>query len=559
MTQEEALDILKMGYSAFLTGEAGTGKTYVLNAYVRWLWEHDIGPSVTASTGIAATHIGGVTIHSWSGIGVRDKITRFDLDRMEQRKNLWHRFENARILIIDEISMLSGDFLDMLDKVCRNMKRKDTPFGGIQIVFSGDFFQLPPVTRDGTMPRYAFDSEAWKELEPVTCYLEKQYRQGDDAFYSILSCIRKREITEETRQALLNRRSVKPAQDKLTRLFTHNVDVDSRNEEELARLPGREEIFFMGAKGRKHYVESLMRGCLAPQELRLKKDAEVMFVKNDLAGLYVNGTQGTVVGFDQEAPIVKTRAGREIRVTAQGWKMEEDGRVLAEITQIPLRLAWAITVHKSQGMTLDEAEMDLGKAFAPGQGYVALSRVRALAGLYLLDFNEIALAVDGYVASQDEQFRAHSLRAAKRLHELGAEEIKSRQGKLIAALGGSRKKPKERVPTREQTRRLLEKNLTLGQAAAERGLAVGTIISHAEDLLKQGAKLDFSYLVPSPKIQAAVEKAVAKNGFDYLTPIKEALERRGHNISYDKLRAIRLYMLAVRNGIRDNKIANGDQ
>ncbi len=548
MTQEEALDILKMGYSAFLTGEAGTGKTHVLNAYVRWLRERDIEPSVTASTGIAATHIGGATIHSWSGIGVRDKITPFDLDRMEQKKNLWRRFENARILIIDEISMLSGDFLNMLDKVCRNMKRKDTPFGGMQVVFSGDFFQLPPVTRDGATARYAFDSEAWKELEPVTCYLEKQYRQGDDEFYSILSCIRKREITKETRQALLNRGSVKPAKAKLTRLFTHNIDVDSRNKEELARLPGKEEIFFMRARGRKHYIESLMRGCLAPEELRLKMGAEVMFVKNDPTGFYVNGTQGTVVGFDQGAPIVKTRAGREIRAAAQSWKMEEDDRVLAEITQVPLRLAWAITVHKSQGMTLDEAEMDLGKAFAPGQGYVALSRVRELTGLYLLDFNEMALAVDEYVASQDAQFRAHSLRAVKRLHELGAEKIKSRQEKIVVGLGGSQKKLKERVPTREQTRRLLEKKLTLGQAAAERGLAVGTIISHAEDLLKQGAKLDFSYLAPSPKIQAAVEKAVAKRGLDYLTPIKEALEQGGHNISYDKLRAIRLYLLALRNG-----------
>lgn len=556
MTQGEALDILKMGYSAFVTGEAGTGKTYVLNAYIRWLREHGIEPSVTASTGIAATHIEGVTIHSFSGIGIRDRITPFDLEMMEQRKSLWQRFERARVLIVDEISMLSGDFLDMCDKVCRHMRRKDVPFGGLQVVFSGDFFQLPPITKDDAAPTYAFDSQAWQSLEPVTCYLSKQYRQGDDAFYSVLSSIRKRQITPEIRLLLANRKNSPDRKENLTRLFSHNVDVESRNEQELARLPGKEETFFMQTKGRKLHVESLIRGCLAPEVLRLKKGAEVMFVKNDPAGNYVNGTQGTVLGFEHGVPHVRTRAGRTIRATPQSWKREEEGRVLGEILQIPLRLAWAITVHKSQGMTLDEAEMDLGSAFVPGQGYVALSRVRTLEGLYLQNFNEMALAVDEYVASKDEQFRAHSRRAADRLGEFGAQEIGKRQEKFIVACGGSvsqispaareARKLKERVPTLEQTRRLLAQGLTLREAAKIRGFTVGTILGHAENLLREKADtagMDFSYLAPSRKIQADVAKALQKKGFEYLTPVKRALESQGHNISFDKLRAIRLYTI----------------
>mgnify|MGYP002128219285 CR=1 FL=1 len=563
MTQQEALDILKMGYSAYVTGEAGTGKTYVLNEYISWLRAHDIDAAVTASTGIAATHLGGSTIHSWSGIGVRDFLTSFDLDSMEQKKNLWRRYENVRVLIIDEISMLSGDFMDMCDKVCRHMKRNNKPFGGVQTVFSGDFFQLPPIGRDAERrPAYAFQSRSWGELAPVTCYLTEQHRQSDATFASLLSAIRARSDNEGVRKALVEREKISPPKNyELTRLFTHNVDVDALNEERLGRLKEKAQVFEMQAKGRKQYVEQLMRGCLAPEVLRLKKGAEVMFVKNDQAGSYVNGTQGIVVGFaPDKAPVVRTRAGRKIYATPQSWRREEDGKVLAEITQIPLRLAWAITVHKSQGMTLDAAEIDLGRSFVPGQGYVALSRVRELSGLYLRAFNETALAVDERVAACDRQFREHSRGASKRLTKIGKEEIKKRQDKFIVACGGSvapipetdREKPKvkERIPTKDQTRRLFEKNLTIKEAASKRGLALSTIISHAEDLLKQGVELDFSYLAPRKNIQTVLAKAIekqGKQGFDYLSTIKIYLGKQGHNISYDKLREMRLYIWSQRN------------
>lgn len=555
MIQQEALDILKMGYSAYLTGEAGAGKTYALNAFIAWLRERGIEPSVTASTGIAATHLGGTTIHSWSGIGVRDALTSFDLERMEQTKNLWQRFENARTVIIDEVSMLSADFLDMFDRVCRHMKRNDAPFGGMQIIFSGDFFQLPPIARESQRPRYAFASGAWSDLHPVTCYLHEQYRQSDEELSSLLSSIRGRKNGEKVRKCLAERQNISPPRGReITRLFTHNVDVDALNDEQLSALKGKEYVFPMQTKGRKQHVENLMNGCLAPETLRLKIGAEVMFVKNDPQGHYVNGTQGKVTGFAEGAVVVHARSGKKIYATPQIWKREVDGKVLAEITQVPLRLAWAITVHKSQGMTLDEAEMDLSRSFVPGQGYVALSRVRSLAGLYIQGFNEIALAVDEYVSACDEKFQEHSSSAALRLAKLGEEEIAKRQRAFIISCGGSvepvakevqaGKKTHVRIPTIEQTRQLLERGATLQEAAAVRGLVLSTIVSHAEDLLKQGVKLDFTYLVPSQKIQAAVAKAIAKKGFEYLTPVKAHLERQGHPMSYETLRLIRLYIRA---------------
>src|SRR3989344_8737226 len=502
MTQQQALDILKMGHSVYLTGEAGSGKTHVLSQYVAWLREHDLEPAITASTGIAATHLEGTTIHSWSGIGVKDQIGEVDLEHMEQKKMLWQRFAKTAVLIIDEISMLSADFVDMCDKVCRHMKRNTAPFGGMQVVFSGDFFQLPPISKNllrrtlllhgsknllrktlllhgskkAERPRYAFESLAWRELRPVACYLSEQYRQTDKAFSALLSAIRQRSVAEEMRVVLRARQEVISARSSsITRLFTHNVDVDALNEERLQELTGKEQVFSMQSKGRQNHVESLVRSCAAPERLRLKKGAEVMFVKNDPGGQYVNGTQGTVLAFEKDAPLVKIRSGRKIQAFPQSWKREEDGKILAEIIQVPLRLAWAITVHKSQGMSLDEAEIYLDRAFVAGQGYVALSRVRSLDGLYLRAFNEMALTVDEQVAQEDRSFQQHSSRAIERLQQLSAKELQKRHEKFILEHGGSletldrknrrKTKDKKQLATREQTRAMLEKGHTLEQIA----------------------------------------------------------------------------------------------
>src|SRR3989344_9054983 len=192
MTQSEVLDILKMGHSVYLTGEAGTGKTYVLDQYITWLRSHEIEPVVTASTGIAATHLNGTTIHSWSGIGVREKITEYDLENMEQKRPVWNRINAGKVLLIDEISMLSAEFFDMADRVLRHIRRSEKPFGGMQVGCSGDFFQLPPVTRDVLPAQYAFESRAWRGLNPVVAYLTEQYRHGGNEFLGLLSAIRNR-------------------------------------------------------------------------------------------------------------------------------------------------------------------------------------------------------------------------------------------------------------------------------------------------------------------------------------------------------------------------------
>jgi len=471
---------------------------------------------------------------------------------MEQKRSLWSRFQDTHVLIIDEISMLSAEFFAMCDRVLRHMRRTEAPFGGMQVVCSGDFFQLPPVTKNGLDFQYVFESSSWGELNPLVCYLEEQHRHGEGTFLEVLSAIRQQEVTQEMQEVLLARKDAELGEaSPITRLYTHNRDVDAINEERLSHLPGAPEAFAMQKAGRKEYVEALARGCLAPETLRLKKGAEVMFVKNDPGHQYFNGTRGHVVGFRDKAPLVKTRDGRIVQAFPVSWKREdESGKILAEIRQMPLRLAWAITVHKSQGMTLDEAEMNLSQCFVPGQGYVALSRVRSLDGLFLRGLNHMALQVDERVVEGDEAFQKRSRKAQERLAQLPRNKIDGLHASFIRARGGSLEpvqkgaKPgkKVKVSTLEQTRALLDKGLPLEKVAKERGLAITTILSHAEKLLQSGARFNFQYLAPEEGLLSDVQEAVRKHGFEKLTPVMRYLEGQGHELSFDDLRKARLYL-----------------
>ncbi len=296
MTQDEALVILKTGANVFLTGEPGSGKTYTVNRFSEWLREHGIEPSITASTGIAATHIGGYTIHSWSGIGVRSKLTKYDLDHIANNKRVYGRVNNARVLVIDEVSMLSGQTLEMIEAVCREVRRDPRPFWGLQVVFVGDFFQLPPVNKsetDATNRRtqkpllegdtrlpFAFVSLLWQKANPLVCYLSDQHRQEDTAFLEFLASVR-RGAVEERHKVLLRTRYAKFAQNGVTQLYSHNADVDHINNAELAKLSGTPQVFVMEGHGPDPLVLSLRRGRLSPEILSLKVGARVMFAKND--------------------------------------------------------------------------------------------------------------------------------------------------------------------------------------------------------------------------------------------------------------------------------------
>jgi ATP-dependent exoDNAse (exonuclease V) alpha subunit len=428
MRQDEALEVLKTKGNVYLTGRAGSGKTYVLQRYIDWLRFKGIHVGVTASTGVAATHLSGMTIHSWAGIGIKGPLTEKQIEDLKKRNYLRKRLMRVEVLIIDEVSMLSSSVFENIDKVLRAFKEKDEPFGGVQIILCGDFFQLPPIQKSDTRQstdkesdsrvEFIYKSTLWQELDLRICYLDRSYRQVDDKFLRLLNEIRSNMITKDTwetlRECFLAKGTGKVVP---TKLYTHNEHADDLNAQEIAKIKGPSKQYSMKAKGNENFIHILKKSCLAPEQLILKRGALVMFVKNNLGEGYVNGTMGKVIDFTEyeRYPVVETFDGAKIKATPQLWEIEEDGDVMASITQIPLRLAWAITIHKSQGMTLDAAEIDLGKSFVTGLGYVALTRVRSLDGIKLKSINRTALTVNTEVIEVDKKLQEMSEELATEL------------------------------------------------------------------------------------------------------------------------------------------------
>lgn len=558
MTQERALEVLKTGANIFLTGEPGAGKTYVLNQYIAWLEHQSIPVAVTASTGIAATHIGGMTIHSWSGVGARDVLTPYDIDQIASNEKTVKRVKKARTLVIDEISMLDGRILDAIDTIMRTVRQNGEPFGGLQVILVGDFFQLPPIAGRGEMSRFAFESSAWERAKFLTCYLTEQHRQEDEMLLGLLGAIRRNDVDESHYTLLSEQTDIGFTDIEPTRLFTHNSDVDALNLDRLNLLTTEKATYKMEAKGSKPLLLGLVKNCLSPEKLELRKEAMVMCTKNNFEAGYVNGTLGRVVDFDRDDgfPIIQTSDERTIKILPSAWSIAEDGKVLAEITQVPLRLAWAITVHKSQGMSLDAAEIDLRNAFTYGQGYVALSRVRTLTGMKVLGLNSQALLVDPRVVLRDEHFKEESEDVESTFEEMEDEAIHAHHKAFVLAASGvwkdgapesDKKTTLERVKkesTYNTTKELLLKRLNAKTIAKERNMALSTIWSHIEKLAHDGeiTREHLHPLIPSDlswdDVYGEMSEVFRKEGTELLKPVHVAL---GERYDYDVIRLGRLF------------------
>lgn len=516
MLQSTALKILKSGKNVFLTGSAGAGKTYILNKYIQSLRDHGVPVAITASTGIAATHIGGQTIHSWSGLGIKEEITDRDLEKIAKKKKVRERIENVRVLIIDEISMLSAQNLENINKILQYFKLNWLPFGGVQVIFSGDFFQLPPVSKERlpNFKKFAFMAHIWRRSDLHICYLTEQYRQSEDSLADFLNEIRSGEISDSGYDSL--REAMENAQEKAectVKLFTHNADVNLINAEELSKLETSPQFFFAEKSGTKTLIDSLQKSVLALDELVLKEGSQVIFVKNNFEEGYLNGTMGVVTGFTTDNwPIVETE-DKEIVAKPVEWGIADDfGKIVASFVQVPLRLAWAITVHKSQGMTLDSAEMDLSKTFESGQGYVALSRVKSWSGLRLLGCNQTALQLDPLALKADKRFQELSAEAEEQISGKNDEYIDKSFAQFVLHNGGTMdpeamkrnqqrlsldSEKTEKVSTYFLTKKLIEAGKSLAQIVGERKMSEDTIIKHLEVLKKEHSDLDLSAFKPA--------------------------------------------------------------
>lgn len=546
MTQKEALDILKTGRNVFLTGPAGSGKTFVLREYIKYLKELNAHIGITASTGIAATHMGGTTIHSWSGIGINNSLTNSEISEIAERSHVVKKIKDSSVLIIDEISMLSHNHLDLVDRVVREIKSKDVPFGGMQVVLCGDFFQLPPIHRSGEMEAlFAYHSTSWKDMGVKICYLSEQHRQKDDHLIKILNEVRSGSVSTESSE-ILQTRFIKNSNLEATKLYTHNSNVDTENFSELDKIPGAKIEYNMRSSGRKSLIETLKKSCLAPENLGLRKGAKVMFVKNNFEKGYVNGTLGVVESCEYEDIRVKTLSGQIIDVEREYWAIEEEGKTIAEISQFPLRLAWAITIHKSQGMSLDAAEIDLSRSFERGMGYVAISRVRSLDGLFLKGINNMALEVNQEVLELDQKFKKMSESNSFHIRTFGEEKVKEMHEEFKTKIENKSSSKKPKLSTVQETKKMLDEGMQIKKIAETRGLKFGTIIDHIEEIKSENPSYNIYNLkdgIPQTKfkkIYAAFKKlGISEEGFYKLGPVKNLL---GPKFSYDDLRLVRLFL-----------------
>lgn len=571
MDQQTALSILKTGQNIYLTGSAGTGKTYLIKQYIEYLRERQVPLAVTASTGIAATHIGGQTVHSWSGVGVRESVSKKDLEKIGRNPKTVKRIRNAQVLIIDEISMISGKVLAAISDILKHFKKSPEAFGGAQVLLSGDFFQLPPVSKQqaDNREKFAFMAPVWVEAKLRVCYLKRQYRQGRDTLSFVLSEIRSQDISDDTLGLFREKLKANEAKSEALKLYTHNADVDATNAKKLEENTNPIKSFYAELKGQDKILEGLKQSVLAGPAIQLKKNARVMFVKNNPEKGYFNGSTGTVAGFDEDEgfPIVEMDNGKTLVVKPEEWTIEdEEETILASYKQIPLRLAWAITVHKSQGMTLDAAEIDLSKTFEAGQGYVALSRLKDWGGLALKGINQTALQLDALAVKADKRFKELSEESEDWLNGHDDEELNSAYLDFIDARGGTNdeevieqnktrakkyyEKPKKET-TCEKTKHLILAGKGLGEIAMERDLSMGTIIGHIEKILKDNKGLDISRFKPDDRTFAKVQKAADKIKAH---PEEEYFDKDGNirlgyiygalngAVDYDTIRLARLFI-----------------
>lgn len=421
--QQKAFEFARKGVSFFLTGPGGSGKSYVLERIRADLEFLGRKVAVTAMTGCAALLLGNraKTLHSWAAVGLAREPATALVARIRASPKALRRWLSTDTLIVDEVSMLTPEFVEKLNYIAIQVRRDSRPMGGLQVIFVGDFYQLPPVNKDnspGAITSFVFESPLWKTIMPHTVQLKQIVRQRDPVFHQILEEARRGQLSKESLKILKTRQNLPWQSQEIrpTLLFSRKAEVDHVNSSNLKALTGPRQIYkadtvlvpIVATQGLdknseqvKHAVERLDKDAGYSAELILAVGAQVMLLKNlDFDAGLVNGSRGVVTGFTDDPthlPLVKFRTGLSIPIGPAVW--ESDDLEGVQRQQIPLRLAYAITIHKAQGATLDCALIDIGSStFECGQAYVALSRVRDLESLYIWDLEEAAFKTHEKVA-----------------------------------------------------------------------------------------------------------------------------------------------------------------
>jgi len=422
MNIEEIKEKLKTR-NLFITGAGGVGKSYLINQLRK---ELDI--EVTSSTGISAINIEGQTIHAWASLGIANTSSYIRVKAIKRNKDKKNLIQNTKYLVIDEVSMVDAHLLNYLNEVLQQVRDNYEPFGGIRIILVGDFYQLPPVKLGGMkdfgsgenktqiLIDYCFNSDAWRSLNLETIFLDKVYRQTDKDFVNALQRIRVGQVTDEDIN-LLQTRNIPNTEDvpeSITRLYSVNEKVDAENKAKLNKLPGQlytitakdmmrryknHKADLYPAKDLNEYeqktYDNFCKYCRIPFDLELKVGARVMLLVNDYFDIGLcNGSCGFVQEIKGKMVLVKFDNDETTWIRPYTLEIKEGKKVIMSRCQTPLRLAYATSIHKSQGMSLDKVFIDFDRIFATGQAYVALSRVKSLQGLYIKNFKKECIKTD---------------------------------------------------------------------------------------------------------------------------------------------------------------------
>jgi ATP-dependent DNA helicase PIF1 len=431
--QQEIFECFKNGENLFITGPAGSGKTFLIRTLYEWCNENNKSIQVCALTGCAAVLLQtkAKTIHSWAGIGLANGETINIIQNVANNIYKKKNWINTNILIIDEISMMSSKILSILDGIAKKVRKNNRPFGGMQIVFSGDFYQLPPISSKNNteQTQFCFENPIWDDLFDKEYHLSQIFRQSNKIYTKILNQIREGHLSKQAYAILQSRLLACPEQLlKPTKILPRRAQVNIINTNEMNSLNSQQKIYTMTIATTEDFtiterqigildkipqqqinweIEYLKNSIMCDQEIILKIGAQVMCIINidtESDNPIVNGSCGIIIGFDlNEYPIVQFRNNFIRTMTLHIWESEQIKGI--GIKQIPLILSWAISIHHAQGTTLDIAEIDIGNGiFECGQSYVALSRVKELEGLYLTGFNPQKIKVHPKVKEYYQRF-----------------------------------------------------------------------------------------------------------------------------------------------------------
>lgn len=393
-TQKKAYKLIEKGYNIFLTGQAGSGKSAIINLYRKnYKTRKNIG--LTSTTGTSAILLGGTTIYSFLGIGLGTGDVEFLYMNIKNKAYILKRWIDLDTLIIDEISMLPPALFDKIEHLARVIRKNEHPFGGIQLILTGDYLQLPCVNSD----KFCFESKNWDKCVKHVIYLKDIFRQDDLMFQNCLKEVRMGELSQENIDLLRSRENAILKNDLgilPTKIYALNKNVDAENEREMHKLFLKntdlefyeyEMTYDILKKGIRNPEEKIQKGCNASAHLELCEGAQVILLYNiDLEAKLANGSRGVVVKFIDDLPLVRFLTGEERIIDYHTWKIQENGVDIIEIKQIPLKIGYSISIHKSQGMTVDYAEVDMEGIFEDGMAYVALSRVSSKEGLCIRNF-----------------------------------------------------------------------------------------------------------------------------------------------------------------------------